>query len=261
MADAGRTRRCLPSLVLTLVLAAGERAAAQPSSLVVALSQPAIGVTTGFTGAELLVFGATERPLGPRPNETPGDDLLVVVHGPPKPVTVRRRVRVAGVLWVNGAAARFPRVPGFYAIAGTRPAWQLLPEPLRQTNALGLDALPLASIGARNPGYRSALLQLETEAGLWLEDTAEVAVDGGRLFHVRLPLPATVPTGDYLVEVLLVRAGTIAERRRLPLRVDRLGAAAEIAGVARGWPLLYGIGCVLLAGLAGWLGSVVFRRV
>ena len=80
-----------------------------------------------------------------------GDEVLVVVRGPTRPIVVRRKVRALGVLWVNGPSARFAEVPGYYAIAGTRPAWQILPEGVRQQNALGLDALPLTSTGARSP--------------------------------------------------------------------------------------------------------------
>ena len=139
-------------LLLLLSLLAPVGAAAQEPPLVASLSDREIEVSTGFTGADLLVFGATDAPIGPG-----GDEILVVVRGPTRPVVVRRKVRALGVVWVNGPAARFSDVPGFYAIAGTRPAWQLLPEQERQGNGLGLDALPLVSTGSRNPQFRAAL--------------------------------------------------------------------------------------------------------
>jgi uncharacterized protein (TIGR02186 family) len=221
-------------------------AAAQEVPLVADLSDRGIEVSTGFTGADLLVFGATDAAIGPG-----GDEM---------PVVVRRKIRALGVLWVNGPAARFSGVPGFYAIAGTRPAWQILPEQERQNNGLGLDALPLTSTGARSPNFRAALLALEKESGLWLEDAAMVEIGANRLFHVRVPLPATVPTGDYKVEVLLVRSRRIHARQELEFRVDRVGVADRIATVAQAQPLVYGMVCVLLAAFAGWFGSVLFRR-
>ena len=230
-------------------------AAAQEVPLVADLSDRGIEVSTGFTGADLLVFGATDAAIGPG-----GDEILVVVRGPTRPVVVRRKIRALGVLWVNGPSARFSGVPGFYAIAGTRPAWQILPEQERQNNGLGLDALPLTSTGARSPNFRAALLALEKESGLWLEDAATVEIGANRLFHVRVPLPATVPTGDYRVEVLLVRSRRIHARQELEFRVDRVGVADRIATVAQAQPLVYGMVCVLLAAFAGWFGSVLFRR-
>jgi uncharacterized protein (TIGR02186 family) len=242
-------------LAVLLLLAPALGAGAQESPLVADLSDREIEVSTGFTGADLLVFGATEAPIG-----AGGDEILVVVRGPTRPVVVRRKVRVLGIMWVNGPAARFAGVPGFYAIAGTRPAWQLLPEAERQNNGLGLDALPLVSTGARNPQFRAALLALEKDSGLWLEDAAPVEIGANRLFHIRVPLPAAVPTGDYRVEVLLVRSRRIHARQEMEFRVDRVGAADRIATVADSQPFLYGVACVLLAAFAGWFGSVLFRR-
>ena len=77
---------------------------------------------------------------------------------------------------------------------------------------------------------------------------------------MRVPLPAAVPTGDYRVEVLLVRSRRIFARQEMEFRVDRVGAADRIATVAEAQPLLYGMACVLLAAFAGWFGSVLFRR-
>ena len=242
-------------LLVAMLASAIAGAAAQEAPLVADLSDREIEVSTGFTGADLLVFGATDAPIGPG-----GDEILVVVRGPTRPVVVRRKVRVLGFMWVNGPAARFSGVPGFYAIAGTRPAWQILPEQERQNNGLGLDALPLVSTGARSPQFRAALLELEKGSGLWLEDAARVEIGANRLFHVRVPLPAAVPTGDYRVEVLLVRSRRIHARQELEFRVDRVGVADRIATVAEAQPLVYGVVCVLLAAFAGWFGSVLFRR-
>jgi uncharacterized protein (TIGR02186 family) len=240
-------------LALLVLLPAVPRAQEVP--LVAALSRTDIEVTTGFTGASLVVFGSTEAPIGPG-----GDEVLVIARGPTRPVVVRRKVAFGGLLWVNGPAARFAEVPGYYVIAGTRPAWQILPEEERQRNALGLDSLPLNSTGARSPAFRAALLELERGSGLWLEDSEPVAIAGSRLFHVRLPLPAAVPTGDYRVEVLLVRSRRIMARQELAFQVDRVGTADRIATVAQSQPLLYGLACIVSAALAGWLGSVLFRR-
>jgi uncharacterized protein (TIGR02186 family) len=246
--------------VLTFVLAfAGPAAAQDPARppLVAELSQQRVDVTTAFTGAEILVFGTTEQLLGEGEDS---DQVLVVATGPVQPMVVRRRVQVLGLIWVNGPSARFHRVPGYYAIAGTRPAWQILPEEERQAKRLGLENLPLVQLGSQGPAFRAALLELKQASGLWVEHAAPLQVSGGRLFHARLPLPATVATGDYRVEVMLVRARRVVARQELSLRVERTGTAAEISEAARDHSLLYGVACILLATLAGWLGSVLFRR-
>jgi uncharacterized protein (TIGR02186 family) len=240
-------------LVLLLLLAPG--AAQADRALVSRLSDARVEITTAFTGAAILVFGATEQPIG---GET-GRDVLIRVEGPPQPMTVRRRVQVAG-LWVPGPSATFPEVPSFYALAGTRPHWEVLSETERAAARLGLINLPMRAVGEQAPVFRAALLTLKQEAGLWVEQPEPVSVDGARLFSARIPLPSTVAPGEYRVSVLLVADGRVTEWEEHRLSVDRIGTAATIAGLAHSWPLLYGLMSVLLAAAAGWLGSILFRR-
>ncbi len=239
-------------LVLLLLLTPG-LSAAQP--LVARLSTDRVDVTTAFVGESVLVFGSTEEPLGPG-----GDEIVIVARGPAGPFVVRRKVNVLG-MWLNGPSARFENVPSFYAIAGTRPAWRLLPETVRQARGLGLDALPLTpAAGARSPNFRAALLDLKRGEGLWLEDVARVQIAGNRLFQLRLPLPATVRPGSYNIEVHLIRSRQVIATEQMGFVVARTGTAADIEHLARVQPALYALMCIILAALAGWLGSVLFRR-
>ncbi|WP_338665148.1 TIGR02186 family protein [Pararoseomonas sp. SCSIO 73927] len=223
-------------------------------ALAAEIAQPRIAVDTAFTGADLLVFGATDRLLGPA-----GDNVVVLGLGAPRDVVVRRRVRRVGI-WVNGPSARFREVPSYYALAASAPVAGLLDEPARRERRLGLEVMTARLPGPRDPAFRQALIDLKHASGAWNEEASPVEVSGGRLFHARLPLPSTIATGDYVVQVMLVRANRIIARQELSFRVDRVGATARIADFSRGQPLLYGLACVVLAALAGWLGSVVFRR-
>lgn len=228
-------------------------------ALVAELSQSTVEITTGFTGTELLVFGATDRLIGPQPGAGHGDDVLIVAQNEPQPMVVRRKINVLG-FWINGPSARFRSVPGVYLLAGTRPLNEMLSAEERATKRIGLANLPLQSTGVQDPSYREALLKLKQDAHLWMEADTPLQIAGARLFSARLPLPATVQTGDYRVEVMLVREGRILARQELNFRVERVGTAASISDVARQEPLIYGVLCILLAAFAGWMGSVLFRR-
>ncbi len=228
-------------------------------ALVAELSQARVEITTGFTGTELLVFGATDRLIGPQPGAAHGDDVLIIAQNAPQPMVVRQKINVLG-FWINGPSARFRSVPGVYLLTGTRPLADMLSEEERTTKRIGLDHLPLQATGVQDPSYRQALMTLKQEAHLWWESETPLRIAGSRLFSARLPLPATVQTGDYRVEVMLVREGRILARQELHFRVERVGTAASISDVAREQPLVYGVLCILLAAFAGWMGSVLFRR-
>ncbi|MCZ8147867.1 MAG: TIGR02186 family protein [Roseomonas sp.] len=224
-----------------------------PPSLAAELSTRRIEVTTAFAGGEILVFGATERLSHPG-----GDEVVVLATGPNAAIIVREKVQLLG-LWVNGPAARFNDVPSYWAMASTRSPPEMLADVERTELRLGVDLISLPQLGARGPQFRDALRDLKRADGLWA-DAVPMEVSGGRLFHARLPVPSTVATGEYRVQVLLVRAGRVVARQELSLDIVRVGTAARIADVARDLPMLYGLACILLAAFAGWLGSVLFRR-
>ena len=65
-------------------------APARAEGVVADLSSHLIAITTGFTGASVVLFGATDG----------RGDVIVVVRGPEREMTVWRKSRVAGI-WVN----------------------------------------------------------------------------------------------------------------------------------------------------------------
>ncbi len=230
-------------------------APAAAQALLAELSQSEVAVTTGFSGAELIVFGTVTGATA-----EPGGDVIVTLRGPNSSVVVRRKVRVAGI-WLNGPAERFDAAPSYYAVASTRPLSALLDTDERRRLRLGLASLPLSLRGQiEDPSFRQALLELKTELRLYDEDPEGVTLSGNRLFHARLFLPPTVIPGPYRVDILLVRDGQVMASRDLALTVLRAGTSAEIWRVAREQPLVYGLAAVLLAAVTGWLGSVLFRR-
>lgn len=228
---------------------------ARAHALLAELSQREVAVTTGFAGAELLVFGTTTAEAG-----GPGTDVVISLRGPNAPVVVRRKVRIAGI-WLNGPSERFEAAPSFYAVASNRPLEAVLPAEERRRLRIGLASLPLSPRGQiEEPSFRQALIDLKTEQRLYGEMPDGVRLVGERLFHARLFLPPTVIPGPYRVDILVVRDGRVIASRDLPLTVVRAGTSAEIWRVAREEPLAYGLAAVLLAAFAGWLGSVLFRR-
>jgi len=231
--------------------------AAEPP-LVVDLSRHRVEITTGFSGTDLLLFGALEPLHG---HDSP--DVVVVVRGPALTETIRRKQPVAG-FWINRGLARVEEVPGFYRIAATRPLEQIAPPALRARLELGLESVPLrvsVEEGESDPApYRAALLRLMRGRGLIEDGVGEVLQPGRRLFRTEIHFPATVPVGLYRVEVHLISHGRLIASRETPLTVDRVGLGAEIHRFAHREAGLYGAGAVLLAAFAGWLAAWVFRK-
>ena len=224
--------------------------------LVSGLSQDVVEISSTYTGTDLTVFGAIERP-----GEAAKGDIVVVVRGPDAAMTVRRKDRFAGI-WINNARARLIGLPSYYFLASTRPLEQIAPGDTLRRYDLGLDNLrpeTALSDGAIMP-YVRALVRAETKKGLYSQDSAGVEMLSPTLFRVRVPVPAAVPRGSYVVQVYLFRDGTVVSAQSTPLYVDQTGFERRIYDIAHEWPLSYGFLTVLMAVLLGWISSLFFRR-
>jgi uncharacterized protein (TIGR02186 family) len=80
------------------------------------------------------------------------------------------------------------------------------------------------------------------------------------LFRTTITFPANVPTGTYLVEILLVRDKDVVGGQTTPLIVSKVGVDAAVFDFARNRSLAYGAIAVIMAVMAGWLASLPFRH-
>ncbi len=244
------TRPLGVSLVLFALALAFPVRAADP--LVADLSSREIAITTGFTGSELLLFGAVDGE----------GDVVVVVRGPLRQEVVRRKERIAGV-WVNASSVSFRDVPSFYFVAGTRPLADVAPPRILAGLELGVDRLKLQRVGAALPDddlFRKALLRNKQRAQLYTKGLGKIKMLGGRLFRTTVMFPANVPTGAYSVDVLLFRGGRVIDAESTDLSVRKVGLEAGIFDFAHQQSALYGVIAILIALMAGWLASAMFRQ-
>ena len=229
--------------------------------LVSGLSQDVVEISSTYTGTDLTVFGAIERPGEGAKSDSAKSDIVVVVRGPDAAMTVRRKDRFAGV-WINNARARLIGLPSYYFLASTRPLDEIAPGDTLRRYDLGLGNLrpeTALSDGAIMP-YVRALVRAETKKGLYSQDGTGVEMLSPTLFRVRVPVPAAVPRGSYVVQVYLLRDGTVVSAQSTPLYVDQTGFERRIYDIAHEWPLSYGFLTVLMAVLLGWVSSLFFRR-
>jgi uncharacterized protein (TIGR02186 family) len=245
-------RAAIPALALALAVVAPGAARAQ--QIVVDLSRDLVAITTGFAGAQLVLFGAME-----------GDgEVIVVVKGPPSERTVRRKNRVAGI-WINTESVTFRDVPSFYAVATTKPAEDLLLESEARNAQIGLAALRFGTdsrlSAAATAEFRAALLRNLQREGVYAQRTGRIVFVGGKLFRADIAFPANVPVGSYEVQAYLVRNGRIAQAFVRPLFVNKTGLSAEVFDFADRRGFTYGIAAVLLASLAGFAAANALRRL
>ena len=225
---------------------------ARGEALVADLTNHLIAITTGFTGAAVVLFGAIDGP----------GDIAVVIRGPDRDVTVRRKTRVAGI-WVNSEEVNFGNVPSFYFVAASRPLEEIVSPAIAAFYRLGVTNLEMKPEGMSPPRladeFVTALVRTQQNARLFPNSLGKVNFIGERLFRTTIEFPANVPTGTYLVQVFLVRDRDVVSGQTTPLVVSKVGIDADVFGFAGRQPGLYGAIAVLTAMVAGWLASLPFR--
>ena len=236
---------CLAALMLVSAPARGQ-------ALVADLTSHLIAITTGFTGASVVLFGAIDGP----------GDVAVVVQGPDREIMVRRKSRIAGI-WVNSREVMFANVPSFYFVAASRPLEEIISPATAAFYRLGVTNLEMKPEEMTPTQvvdeFATALVRTQQHARLFPAAVGKVNFIGERLFRTTIDFPSNVPTGTYLVQVFLVRDKDIVSGQTTPLVVSKVGLDADVFGFAGRQPALYGAIAVLTAMVAGWLASLPFR--
>lgn len=250
-------------LFLLMALAAGSSVQAQsaPPRLVLDVSQRTVAIQSGFTGQQLLLFGAILYPGGQVPEGQ--YDMVVEVEGPLRAITVREKQRVAGI-WVNAESRDFRSVPGYYGVASTRPLAKMLDRKNAFIYQIGLDNLAFSPIGAidRDFGrFQAGLTDLKRRQGLYRETPGQVEITEKVLYRARIDLPASVPVGQYKTRAYLVKDGRVVASATGRIRIGKTGFERGVELAAQNYGILYGLLAVAISLLLGWIAGVSFRRL
>lgn len=230
--------------------------------LVPEISQHEIRLRQGFTGTELLLFGAILNPDGTRAARD--YDIVVMLKGPTQSIVVREKTKVAG-MWVNADSTEFRSAPSYYAIASSRPISEIVDDKTAAIYELGLSWLQLSPIGAIDPEeqvrFSKGLVDLNERGGLYREEDHGVTVKEQVLYQARIFLPSSVPIGTYTAETLAISNGRVVASASSEVQVRKLGFERAIANFAEDQSVLYGILAVMVSVLMGWIAGRLFALV
>jgi uncharacterized protein (TIGR02186 family) len=250
------------SRVLLALLAFLALTAQRDPILVPEVSQHEIRVRQGFTGTELLLYGAILDPQGRRSREP--YDIVVVLKGPTEPILVREKAKALGV-WINADSTRFRSAPAYFSVASSRPIAEIVDDRTAAIYELGLGFLQLSPTGAIDPveqaRFTKGLVDLRQREGLYREDGQGVTVSNGVLYQARIPVPSNVTTGRYTAETFAITDGRVIASAIAEVQVEKLGFEKFVADQADQASFLYGLFAVFLSLFMGWLAGRVFALV
>ena len=246
--------------------------ATEVAAVSAALTETRVEVTSGYHGARIVLYGAVFNP------NTRPTDVVVVVRGPERPIRLVRKLNVAGI-WLNSRPVVFEGAPGFYMAASSRPLNEIAgfgvlrrasigvdhlrieaPEESRTVTSYGIRDVVVSRLGSDYLDWRRAVIRLMENARLYTVDPKGVRYVDRNLFRADVDLPTEAPVGRYETEVWLFQDGRPVSVRVRPLTVAKVGLERRVYDFAHVAPWLYGLVCVGIALISGWLASALFRR-
>ncbi|MGJ4948561.1 TIGR02186 family protein [Bradyrhizobium sp. HKCCYLS20291] len=255
--------RFISTTLLLLMLTAA--APARAERLIASVSNHRVTVTPNYSGEELVLFGSVEKDAQTPPGRT-AYDLVVTVRGPRADMVTRRKERKFGI-WINTDSRQFLKVPGYLALFANRPFDAMAAPEVQRRQQLGLTNVLLTQrVGpdyadvVPNDVFRSAFVRLQSQHGLYREDTSAVTFLTPTLFRTGIPLPAAVPIGTYEIEIKLLADGALVTKTETAFEIVKVGFEQFVASSARQNGFVYGLVTTVMALMTGWMASIVFRR-
>jgi uncharacterized protein (TIGR02186 family) len=255
-------RRTLPALMLIAVCAIV--APVRAERLIVSVSNHRVTVTPNYSGEELVLFGSVEKDASTPPSRN--YDLVVTVAGPRTDMVTRRKERRFGI-WINSDYRQFLKVPTYLALFANRPFDDIASADVERRQQLGLNNVLLTQrVGpdyadvVPNDAFRKAFVRLQSEHGLYREDTSAVTFLTPILFRTGIPLPAQVPIGTYDIEIKLFAGGALVAKTESAFEIVKVGFEQFVATSALQNSFIYGLVTAFMALVTGWMASIVFRK-
>ena len=234
------------SVFVLMAFAGGARA--EPFSI--ELGHESVDITTGFAGGVVNIFGV-KRERG---------QLAIVLEGPKRDVVVRRKDNFLGA-WLNRSSLSYEDVPQYYSYA----AESGLADGVYAGVPIGTSVLQFEPSSDKysadeRKAFHDALIKAKIGQKLFSSKAQEIHYIDDVFFRTQFYIPASVPTGQYIVRGILVRDGKVVGALEKVMKVEQVGFNADVFKFARERSFLYALGCVFLAFLAGWVSNKIVRK-
>ncbi len=215
-----------------------------------------IEVSVGFNGSTIEIFGDRQNSNA---------DLIIVVEGPRKDITIWKKERVLGA-WINRYYMTFEEMPIYYSYASTAVLKDEKLKEVRLNKRIGHEALfaslqTKGAIGNESDDiFKKALLEQKRGQGVYFDKPVKIDFISDHLFRVSFDVPPSAQTGDYKIHSFLIEDGRITQEKVDGLQVKQVGLNALVVFEANKHSVRYAFLVIFLALFCGWFASIVKVR-
>ncbi len=208
--------------------------------------------------------------VGVKGMSDPGRDLVIKITSPEGHQILKKKGKVAGVLWMNVGTLSFERTPNFYEVFSTKKLDDMMTQQEREKYNLGYAALqksievsPCANDEEKTQWFNE-FVKYKEASKLYLTSDGKIETtklpDGHEEYYILTNWPHQAAPGEYTVSVYAVKDGKVVEQAESHVKVEQVGMVKTLATMAKDSAVFYGFLSVGIALGAGFGVGLIFRK-
>lgn len=248
------------SFFLLLGLLCHPLSAYSAAPLTFKLEPNAVMIETFYNGTSVSVSGKVAA----------DNEVVIVLKGRSEDLTLKKKGKALGLLWMNLGDVTFYQVPSLYLLYASKNLDEFTHVDRKQWDQLGIGfeslgrKIEISSPLAEKDSLIQEFIKLKQSQGLYAVSPQAVQftnIDGQwKSFQADVQVPSRIVPDDYELTVMEIHDGTVIATAAEPLKVKMAGLPQMLSNLAFNHGALYGVLAVLIAIGAGLLMDFFFGQ-
>ncbi len=230
------------------------------SSSLIYASEIKFDITPNYIKIGAFYNGTTVKAKGTIPA---GADAVLRVSGHYGHIALKKKGKIGGLLWMNVGDVTLKNMPEVFLVVSSSNMKDKIDSP-----ALNLGYKYLEKMMDIEPENEDKtfifkefvkLLEKSGTYGIFTNNLTYTDKNNLREFHADIPIPPKMKQGTYKVELFVVKDNKIIGGSERELTLKQVGFPALVSKLAFDYPLIYGIGAVIIAIFAGLVMGILFK--
>lgn len=198
-----------------------------------------------------------------------GTDIIIKIASLGSHQSLRKKGKVAGMLWMNVGELKFDHVPMLYSLHSSKKISDILSQEEMDKYAIGYGAVskqvevqPVSNEADKTKWFNE-FVKFKEDSKLYAESSGDVSLSANgkdQGYYVLSQWPYQASPGEYIVTVYAVKDKKIVETAETKVSVEQVGLVKSFATMAKNSAALYGTISVIAALLAGFGVGLIFRK-
>ena len=217
-----------------------------------------IAIGAFFNGTQLIVSGK----VGTQ------NDVVVLISGKEEELTLKKKGKALGLLWMNMSSVHIKKVPNLYILYTSKENMASAASTLQTLDELSIGfaylkkEMEIVAPQAERESLADEFLKLKQKQGLFAFHPGEISFEKinekGKSFTAGIWIPPRIPMGEYQIKVIEIHNGAVVDSSTNQLKVKEEGIPLMLSSLAFDHSLLYGFLAVLIAVAAGLVMDFFF---